>query len=52
LNIRLNPNESGEIAIEEAAIRSIVEAAIKDTGDGSSKVKRSLLFGNAIQIKD
>jgi len=52
LNIRLNPNESGEIAIEEAAIRSIVEAAIKDTGDGSSKVKRSLLFGNAIQIKE
>ena len=52
MNIRLHANDIGELAVEESAIRSIVELAIKDVGDGSGRVNRHLLFGNPIHVKE
>lgn len=52
MNIRLQSNDGGELAIEETAIRSIVELAIKEIGDGATKVNKRFLLGNAIRVKE
>lgn len=48
----MHADDIGEQAVEESAIRSIVERAIKDVGDGSSRVSQHLLFGSPIHVKE
>jgi len=52
MNIRLQSNDVGELAIEETAVRSVVELAIKDIGDGATKVNKRFLLGSAIRVKE
>ena len=52
MNIKLQANAAGELSIEENAVRSVVELAIKDTGNGAPKVNRRFLLGSAIRIKE
>ncbi len=52
MNIKLQANADGELSIEEGAVRSVVELAIKDIGDGGTKVNRRFLLGSAIRVKE
>lgn len=52
MNIKLRGNEVGELAIEDSAVRSAVELAIQDVGDGAAKVNQHFLLGSAIRVKE
>jgi len=52
MNIKLKGNEVGEMAVEESAVRSAVERAIRDVGNSDTSVNRKFLLGSAIRIKE
>lgn len=52
MNINLKDNGAGAMAIEESAVRSVVELAIQDIGDDATKVNRRFLLGSAIRVKE
>ena len=52
VNIKLQANAAGELSIEESAVRSVVELAIRDTGDVAARVNRRFLLGSAIRVKE
>lgn len=51
MNIKLKGSEVGDLAIEESAVRSVVDLAIKDVGEGAGKVNQRFLLGSAIRVK-
>jgi uncharacterized alkaline shock family protein YloU len=52
MNIKLQTTTGGELSIEESAVRSVVELAIKETGEGAARVNRRFLLGSAIRVKE
>ena len=52
MNIKLQTSSGGELLIEENAVRSVVELAIRGTGDVAAKVNRRFLLGSAIRVKE
>ena len=52
MNIKLQSDAGGELSIEESAVRSVVELAIKDIGAGSARINRRFLLGSAIRVKE
>lgn len=52
MNIKLKGTEVGDLSIGEGAVRSVVDLAIQDMGDGTTKINQRLLLGSAMRIKE